>query len=230
MGFLGAKPPAVKGLADVEFLDGGEEMTTFDFAMFEMGVLARILRDMREFLIEKFGRDEADKVLSAWDVDHLRDEARRATETELKEETEEDIFMEPKDKQFTEADIEAAKKKAREETAAEFAEKEAQKATEARKKEISDWTKSQVEEGKVPPAMAVGMTEFCESLVGEGSEIEFTETEGGEKKKTTPGEWFKNFIGQLQESPLFTEFATKERAAEAKDTPGVYDPELTRQV
>ena len=91
------------------------------------------------------------------------------------------------------------------------------------------WADTLVADGKIPPAMASGMAEFSESLAGLDV-IEFAEGEGGQKKKQSPAEWFKGFVGQLEESPLFAEFATKDRAAAAKDSGSGWNSEMDDRV
>jgi hypothetical protein len=59
--------------------------------------------------------------------------------------------------------------------------------------------------------MAAGLPEFMASLDA-GAVIEF----GEEKQKKTPYEFFKNFIEGLAKLPIFSELATKERAADGQ--------------
>lgn len=80
VGFLGAQPPAVAGLADYAFADGGEGSAELhEFGDWTTGVMARITRGLRDWLIGKFGQEEADKALPSWDVQALADEAVRET-------------------------------------------------------------------------------------------------------------------------------------------------------
>ncbi|MDD5539209.1 MAG: hypothetical protein PHG61_00770 [Candidatus Marinimicrobia bacterium] len=80
VGFLGAAPPAVKGLADLKFSDG--EAVTFDFYDPQMGSVARILRNLRDWFIEKEGKEKADSIISDWDVEYIKGEANKhETET-----------------------------------------------------------------------------------------------------------------------------------------------------
>ena len=66
VGFLGAMPPEVKGLRDVQFKDGGEvleiEMTEHDH-----NIIGGLFRRLRDWLIEKEGVEAADRVL--WDYE-----------------------------------------------------------------------------------------------------------------------------------------------------------------
>lgn len=80
VGFLGAAPPAVKALADLKFKDSGDAVT-FDFYDPGMGAVARILRNLRDWLIEKEGKDQADAIIPDWDVENIREEANREQTT-----------------------------------------------------------------------------------------------------------------------------------------------------
>lgn len=82
VGWLGASPPAVAGLKPVDLSSADE---VFDFSMAEWqstGIMARMMRNMREFLISQFGQDKADSVLSNYDIDELN----RLSEQQYQEE------------------------------------------------------------------------------------------------------------------------------------------------
>lgn len=122
---------------------------------------------------------------------------------------------------FTEADIEAAKKKAAEEAAkaerdrltAEFAEKERQARHDARKKEISVWCEGMVKAGKLTPAMVkFGVPDLLLAFAEKEDVIEFGET----KEKATLYDRFKAlFETELPKVVVFGEIATRD-----KDTGG----------
>ena len=72
--FLGAQPPAIKGLKDVSFSDAEEGVIEFgeweDRSAF--GSLASLLRSLRDWLIADRGLEEADKVLPNWEIDSVK--------------------------------------------------------------------------------------------------------------------------------------------------------------
>lgn len=73
VGFLGAAAPAVKGLKEACFAEGEEGIVEHaDWA--EMDT-AGLFRNMRDWLIEKFGLDTADKVIPDYQVNSIRDVA-----------------------------------------------------------------------------------------------------------------------------------------------------------
>ncbi|HEX2880371.1 MAG TPA: hypothetical protein VHO25_12640, partial [Polyangiaceae bacterium] len=80
IGFLGATPPAVKGLRDVQFSENDDSFT-IELSDFNVAV---VLQSIREFLISKHGVEEVDKVIPAWNVqntliDAAREEAQQGS-------------------------------------------------------------------------------------------------------------------------------------------------------
>jgi hypothetical protein len=81
VGFLGAQPPAVKGLRAPAFAEDDEALT-FEFGEYDDVFNASLWRSLREWLIGKFGQEEADKVVPGYQVATLeqgaQDELREA--------------------------------------------------------------------------------------------------------------------------------------------------------
>ncbi len=76
VGFLGAQPPAVKGLRPVEFADDSDDgFVTIEFGEIEQRSIARMFRGLRDLLIEKFGQEDADKALPGWETDFAIEQA-----------------------------------------------------------------------------------------------------------------------------------------------------------
>lgn len=86
IGFLGAQAPAIKGLEEPEFAE--EDGVTFDegveFRDWTLTTQASLWRRMREFLIAKFGIEEAESIVPDIEISFLDESARRAeSESEL---------------------------------------------------------------------------------------------------------------------------------------------------
>ncbi|PLX97315.1 MAG: peptidase, partial [Desulfuromonas sp.] len=77
VGFLGAQPPAIKGLRPVEFAAGDEGAVTIEFGDWSDRTITRVLRRLKNFMIEKFGKEDADKMIDEWDLETLTEEAMR---------------------------------------------------------------------------------------------------------------------------------------------------------
>lgn len=218
VGFLGAVPPAVKGLADLKFQDEDSEMLSFDFHedSYKTGVIARIMGRLREFLIEKEGVDTADRVIPNWDVDTLREEAvadedlvsSYSDKTKKKENGMAPVPSGNGAVSFSEADLEAAKAEALQEgkdaAAAEFAEAESTRKKEDAKAAIKNFFDQGIEKGILLPAWVDGgLQEFMEGLDGE-EVISFSE-----ENKQTRLDWFMDFMEQLPQSVNFKEIVTR---------------------
>lgn len=74
IGWLGAQPPAIKGLASYQFAEN-KEIQIFDFSEaedYKFQTIADILSDLRDFLIEKYDIETADKVIKSWRINDLK--------------------------------------------------------------------------------------------------------------------------------------------------------------
>lgn len=78
VGYLGAKPPAIKGLV-AAFSEGdqAEPIVFSEFADAEVGqvagIISRSLRTLRDWFIGKYGVEEADKAIPQWNEDWARE-------------------------------------------------------------------------------------------------------------------------------------------------------------
>ncbi|WP_113632168.1 hypothetical protein DUT67_14815 [Pectobacterium peruviense] len=79
VGFLGAVPPAIKGLPDVQFSEASGDNAPLEFALpFETELLADLLRGVRDYLVEKEGSERADQILPQWRIKSLEEMATKA--------------------------------------------------------------------------------------------------------------------------------------------------------
>jgi hypothetical protein len=77
VGFLGAMPPAVKGLADFKF-SAEPQAVTIEFADYRMSTIGSLFQNLRDWLIEKFGLETADRVMPPWSVKDVNTEPQAA--------------------------------------------------------------------------------------------------------------------------------------------------------
>ncbi len=75
VGFLGAQPPAVKGLRPIELAEGEEGVV--EFADFGHETSASLFRRLRDWLIGERGLEVADQVLPNYQIESLNEVARR---------------------------------------------------------------------------------------------------------------------------------------------------------
>ena len=77
IGFLGAAAPAVSGLKPVAFAADQTGVQVFEFGdAAAMRDVAGLFQSLREWMIEKFGADAADKTLPKWTISWIDDAAR----------------------------------------------------------------------------------------------------------------------------------------------------------
>lgn len=228
VGFLGALPPAVKGLKPVAFGESDEGTVTVEFGesdlAWSMKRVARMFQSLRDFLIGEFGQEKADKAIDPWEVTAATESAARA-EIEAAGGPQASFAERPTDKTkeilMNEAEIKAREGKLAADTAAldnerQTLARERAEFAEARKREAATAAvEALVNEGKVLPAEKDGMVAFMVSLDAEGT-VQFGEGEAGKK---TPAAFFGEFLKAL---PKRVEFA--ERSAGEGGDVDVTDP------
>lgn len=78
IGFLGAAAPAVSGLKPVAFFSNDEGVVTFEFAdASALRDVAGLFRSLREWMIEKFDLESADRAVPNWTIGWIEDAASR---------------------------------------------------------------------------------------------------------------------------------------------------------
>jgi hypothetical protein len=191
VGFLGAQPPAIKGLEAIEFCEADDQIIEFEDSWEDasnLGSIARVFKGMREFIIDKFSIEEADKVIPVWTTDELtrssEDKFNRAHEEELNNPNfnEEESMTElekakakidalESDKQSLQSDNDKLKGQV-----ASFEEANAERAKTAIKNKVQGL----VDDGFLLPAQQAEVLAFCESLDATQT-VEFGE---GDNKKS----------------------------------------------
>lgn len=149
VGFLGAMPPAIKGLKPVE-LAQGDNLVEVEFGQWEDKTIARLLRRLREWFIANHGQETADQVLNSYDVDALAEEAAREKEPE--------VFPAPA---FAEASITEEEAVVTPEEKAALEAENAQLRQQVADAEVRDKAARVV-------AVKANAVQFCEGLIGEG--------------------------------------------------------------
>lgn len=215
VGFLGAAAPAVPGLKPVQFAEGADELVV-EFSLNDATwSIARMMRNLREFLIAKFDMETADQVIPDYlvtDTEAARRES--APPAYAAHPNEEDARMNEQNAQREKelAEKEAALKAKEAEFAARDAEIAAEKAK-ARRAEIAEFCAGLVKEGKLLPRDEAPMVAMFCSLDGRQVEIEFAD--GTEQKKVINEAWLREFLQRLPKQVDFGEHA----GAEGEDAP-----------
>ncbi len=217
VGFLGAAPPAVKGLRDASFAAAEEGLVEFsDWADVQSASLWRRLRD---FLISKHSLEEADSVIPDYAVASLEREAQRAdskaepvatytepTSTMTKEEIEAQKRLFEQQQQTL-----AASQAALQADQASFAEQrrelDAQLQTQRRAGFVA-FTDDLVKAGKALPVHRDGLVAFMETISAGAGTVEFGE---GDAKVSQPAlAWLQAYLTAQPKLVTFGEVVTGE--------------------
>ncbi len=205
VGFLGAQPPAVKGLSAINFAEDDEYV---EFSEYAHRRTASIFRRLREWLIEQYDAATADKVVADWeirDIEELADWqpepptpafADPVTPNESQTHENKETSMSPEEQL-------AAEKAAREQAEAKAATAEAelkrlqdeqdQALREGQHDQNAEFAEALVKEGRLKPAdkdLVVQVLDFAE--YPEHTSVDFGEG-------STIGEALRQFLRNLPE-------------------------------
>lgn len=225
VGFLGAKPPAVKGLKGVEFNETEEGVIEFSDA-WDAHTQASIFRKLREFIIDKFSKEEADQIIPDYAVSDLENSARDKSnnsddaglpafgETDNPDPTGGD--MDPK-KMQAEIDRLKSEKEALETENADFKEREKKlkdNEAQARKQVIAAHVDGLVAAGRVLPAQRDNLVGFMETL---SDEVSCDFSESNQKKQLSQLEVMKAITASMPQQVSFDEHGQSDDSASEID-------------
>lgn len=191
VGFLGAQPPAIKGLAAVEFAENDQTVEMeLDFSETELAYndksIARILRNLKNFLIGKFSQEDADRAINEWDIENLSSGAERIINnpgalSENKTDFAEPEIEEPKDEPATGEDARTAELAAILE-----AEKQKRLAAEAelariglekKQAENAEFCEARIKEGRLLPAQKETVLKVLNDISAATASVDFAEND-----------------------------------------------------
>ena len=223
VGFLGAQPPAVKGLAPVpvNFAEGDTEegCVSFDFAESPglLRWLADLFRGLREYVVEKDGTEMADRAIPSYAVSGLQEMAAASAAQAAEIPAFAENLTPPKEKSMQKQEtppagnINFAETKAR---ADELERKVAYLTGIARKERASRVVDKALADGRLTPAQSVGLADFMAGLDEEGT-FDFAE-DGGKTTSMSPAAFMAAFLERLPKQVDFSEAAPG--GEEAPDT------------
>lgn len=204
VGFLGAQPPAVKGLNPVQFADDGGDCVSFEFAEEDVtGILRRmagLLRGLRDYFVDKEGLEKADAIIPAWTMDWLQEDAAVAAaktadipafqETNM-DKNKKPVTLPPAQYGTTE-DPRVAEL---ERQLASFAEK-------SRRADAQTAVDKALADGRLTPGQAAGLVDFMARLDADTT-VNFGEGDGA--TTATPSAFMTAFLARLPQQVSFGE-------------------------
>lgn len=212
VGFLGAEPPAVKGLKPIEFAEAEVDIEiSFSEAQqsWTFTTIARILRGLRDRLIETDGMETANQVVSEWDLESIQQTAAdmRAEKTpaHFSETTPKDENMKTAEQRQAELDARETALKERETALATSETTFSESRRKVRADEDAAFVASVVQAGRLP----IGLKEEATALFAElddGETLTFSEGEASVTK--SPHAAFRNLLEKLPVPVITRELAT----------------------
>lgn len=224
VGFLGAQPPAIKGLRPVSFADA--ETGIVEFGDFDDRVNAGLWRGLREWIIAKFGLDAADQALPGWNVDVLQESAAQPPETtvgsgpeltQFSEKTE--VQVSPEEKAKLEAENAQLKKQVAQMNARDKAALEAQ-----RHQANADFAEGLIDKRLLNPKnreIAVALLDLAATPDAKGQAVEFGEGDAAQPLLDAA----KSMLADDVRPVSFGEQALKGRAGASSVNPLLADAE-----
>jgi hypothetical protein len=213
VGFLGAQPPAVKGLRPVQF-GGGTDGVVELAETPSLSLVARLLRGLREVLLQQYGADTADRALPAEAIEAIADAppvapaspaAAFAEPTAQREETE----------MHSAADALAERERALADREAVLAEREARLAEAERRRRADEdaaFLDALVREARLP----VELRPLAAALLGQLDQTAVHEF--AEAGQVTPHGALRALLQRLPQRVAFGELAAADvRAADPSD-------------
>lgn len=203
VGFLGAQPPAVKGMRNPSFADN--EQGVVEFSDWDDVQNASLWRRLRDWMIGKEGLDVADSILPDYTIASLEQAAREENDDQPAAATPQFTESQTKgDEMSVEDKVRLAaletENKTLKDQQAEFAESDRKRASDARHTEHASFAEDLVKAGKLLPAQKDVAVATLDFMASQEQVVEFGE---GDARKPL-ADAFKEL---LQAAPKQVEFA-----------------------
>lgn len=212
VGFLGAAAPAVKGLKAASFSDDAEGVVTIEFADADFEsrwALSRVIRNMRDWMLEQFGAETADRVVPDFLARSTEEAATRpdneAQPAFSQPNQKEEPTVDPKDKSNPDNADFAQRETAlndREQALADREKALAEQEDKRHQEEVAAFAEQLVNDGKLLPREKDGLVAFMAGLSDDDT-VSFAE--GGKTVETSREKWLRGFLEALPERVDFSE-------------------------
>jgi len=204
VGFLGAQPPAVKGLAPVQFADDGGDCVSFEFGEEDVsGILRRmagLFRGLRDYFVDKEGLDKADAIIPSWTMDWLQEDAAVAAAKTADIPAFQETNMDKDKKPVTPPPVQSGTTE--DPRVAELERQLASFAEKSRRADAQTAVDKALADGRLTPGQAVGLVDFMASLDTDTA-VSFGEGDGA--ITATPSAFMTEFLARLPQQVSFGE-------------------------
>lgn len=229
IGFLGAQPPAVKGLDEPEFSEVDDGCVCFRegvaFSDWDVMTTANLFRTLREWVLGKFGQEDADKAVPGYDVRALELSAAEEVNQRRSAQGLPAAFADPAPandhpppQESAVNEAEAAQLRATNEAQArQIAELQAAQAKRQSEQVLAEniaFAESLANQARIPAAMTAQVAAIGAQLQALPADVEFGE---GDARKPLH-QVFRDVLQALPAAVEFSEQATRDRAAAAAKT------------
>lgn len=192
--WLGAEPPAVEDLESVSFSAASDDVLQFSVAddvRYQSGLLARLFRKLRDRFIDKDGLDEADGLISEFDIEQLSELSREREMVEFVAPAVSNPPMEVIVTTYTQEQLDDAVANA----TAPLQQQINDQQREQRRERFSAFVDDAITTKRITPAQAEGLTDLCAHLADTDTVLQFSAA--GSVVKKSPVDVLQNFISSL---------------------------------
>ena len=206
IGWLGAMPPAIKGLSGFQF-EEDENAENYDFSEFEdykFQTTANIFERIRDFFIEKFGLETAETVISRFQLENLKqiedkdDEAVREFCAALEPDNKEDLMQQKQQNDALMSKIAEFEEqlKDKDRIINDLRNEKAEIDKRSRKEKYLQFAQKAIEDGHILPAQKEIVTDFMEAAYN--CDVQ-TNQDFSEDDENTLTNRFKTFVTGLKQ-------------------------------
>lgn len=203
LGWLGAKAPAIKGLQGFQFEES--EAETYDFSElsdYKFEITSSIFERIRDFLIEKFSLEAAEKLISRYEIDKLKELENKTPEEvsayceAIEQESGKEQALPTQTGQATNTDFEAALQEKDDIITTLKNEKEQLEAKNRKEKHLQ-FAENSIKEGHITPSQKDSVVEFMEAAFKVDTEDGQDFAEDDENNISNKFKTFVNSIKQI---------------------------------
>jgi len=203
-----------------------ETLSNPDFAMpdsFTPNALARFFRRFREWTLDRFSLDVADRLIPQSDIDALAEQSRTLAAEAIEQPDSSGLpsfsrhIPKPGDTPVTDTAEIQERLNAAETERDQLRQQNAEFALATRRSAAQQVINQAIDDCRLSPAQAAGMADFMANLNAE-AEMDFSQGDGRAPVRKTPADFFASFVAQLPVQPELQKLQSEQAAAGQRGT------------